>query len=35
LYTSGYDRVRARHPEDAAIEKEMAAADKQPVSGVA
>src|SRR5262245_27920533 len=29
LYTEGYDRVRARHPEDAAIEKEMAAADKK------
>jgi Fe-S cluster assembly ATP-binding protein len=28
LYTEGYDRVRARHPEDAAIEKEMAAASK-------
>jgi len=35
LYTEGYDKVRARHPEDAAIEKEMAAADKQPVGGVA
>jgi Fe-S cluster assembly ATP-binding protein len=35
LYTEGYDKVRARHPEDAAIEKEMAAADKQTVSGVA
>jgi Fe-S cluster assembly ATP-binding protein len=28
LYTEGYDHVRARHPEDAAIEKEMAAASK-------
>jgi Fe-S cluster assembly ATP-binding protein len=34
LYTEGYDKVRARHPEDAAIEKEMAA-DKKVVSGVA
>jgi Fe-S cluster assembly ATP-binding protein len=32
LYTEGYDKVRARHPEDAAIEKEMAAADKKAVS---
>src|ERR1700754_767204 len=29
LYTEGYDKVRARHPEDAAIEKEMAASDKK------
>jgi Fe-S cluster assembly ATP-binding protein len=29
LYTEGYDRVRARHPEDAAVEKEMAAASKE------
>jgi Fe-S cluster assembly ATP-binding protein len=35
LYTEGYDRVRARHPEDAAVEKEMTAAEKQVVSGVA
>ena len=35
LYTEGYDRVRARHPEDAAIEKEMAAAEKKVASGVA
>ncbi|HVT30360.1 MAG TPA: Fe-S cluster assembly ATPase SufC [Lacipirellulaceae bacterium] len=28
LYTEGYDKVRARHPEDAAVEKEMAAAEK-------
>lgn len=35
LYTEGYDKVRARHPDDAAVEKEMAAADKQVVSGVA
>ena len=25
LYTEGYDRVRARHPEDAAVEREMVA----------
>jgi Fe-S cluster assembly ATP-binding protein len=35
LYTEGYDRVRARHPEDAAVEEEMEAADKQVPSGVA
>jgi Fe-S cluster assembly ATP-binding protein len=38
LYTEGYDKVRARHPQDAAIEKVMAAADradKQVVGGVA
>jgi Fe-S cluster assembly ATP-binding protein len=35
LYTEGYDKVRARHPEDAALEKEMAASDKKTVSGVA
>jgi len=29
LYTEGYDKVRARHPEDAAVEKEMAASDKK------
>jgi Fe-S cluster assembly ATP-binding protein len=28
LYTEGYDRVRASHPEDAEVEKEMAAARK-------
>jgi len=33
LYTEGYDRVRAAHPEDAAVEKEMAANTAQ--SGVA
>jgi Fe-S cluster assembly ATP-binding protein len=33
LYTAGYDKVRARHPEDAAIEKEMAAADKKVPAG--
>jgi len=33
LYTEGYDKVRQRHPEDAAIEKEMA--EKKLVSGVA
>ncbi len=33
LYTEGYDRVRAAHPEETAIEKEMAA--KTAVSGVA
>jgi Fe-S cluster assembly ATP-binding protein len=32
LYTEGYDKVRARHPDDAAIEKEMTAADKKTVS---
>src|SRR5688572_13776859 len=35
LYTEGYDRVRARHPEDAAMEQEMAAAEKKVTSGVA
>jgi Fe-S cluster assembly ATP-binding protein len=30
LYTQGYDRIRAEHPEDAAIEKEMTANDAQP-----
>jgi Fe-S cluster assembly ATP-binding protein len=35
LYTEGYDRVRERHPEDAATEKEMAAAEKKLASGVA
>jgi Fe-S cluster assembly ATP-binding protein len=38
LYTEGYDKVRARHPEEAAVEKEMAAADKteeQVIGGVA
>src|SRR5262249_41134561 len=34
LYTEGYDKVRARHPEDAAKEKEMAVADKQVPIGV-
>src|SRR5215208_5633724 len=29
LYTEGYDKVRARHPEDAAKEKEMAVAEKK------
>jgi Fe-S cluster assembly ATP-binding protein len=33
LYTEGYDRVRAAHPEETAIEKEMAA--KTAISGVA
>jgi len=28
LYTEGYDRIRDSHPEDAAVEKEMAAARK-------
>src|SRR5918995_3091158 len=28
LYTQGYDKVRDSHPEDAAVEKEMAAASK-------
>jgi Fe-S cluster assembly ATP-binding protein len=35
LYTQGYDRVRERHPEDAVVEKEMAAAEKKLASGVA
>jgi Fe-S cluster assembly ATP-binding protein len=35
LYTEGYDRVRARHPEDAAVEKEMATADKKVPTGIA
>jgi Fe-S cluster assembly ATP-binding protein len=30
LYTEGYDRIRAEHPEDAAVEKEMTASDKLP-----
>jgi Fe-S cluster assembly ATP-binding protein len=33
LYTEGYDRIRAAHPEDAAVEKEMAA--NTTTSGVA
>lgn len=33
LYTEGYDRVRARHPEDAAVEREMAAAEKKQLAG--
>jgi Fe-S cluster assembly ATP-binding protein len=35
LYTEGYDRIRAEHPEEAAVEKEMIASDKQPVTSVA
>jgi Fe-S cluster assembly ATP-binding protein len=38
LYTEGYDRIRASHPEDAEVEKEMAAAgkmEKQTVGGAA
>jgi Fe-S cluster assembly ATP-binding protein len=37
LYTEGYDHVRARHPEDAAVEKQMAAdtAGKQVPIGAA
>jgi Fe-S cluster assembly ATP-binding protein len=35
LYTYGYDRIRAEHPEDAAVEKEMTAADKKTTAGVA
>jgi Fe-S cluster assembly ATP-binding protein len=35
LYTEGYDRVRARHPEDAAVEKEMATSDNKLVKGIA
>jgi Fe-S cluster assembly ATP-binding protein len=34
LYTEGYDRIRASHPEEAAVEKEMASAGKQPVATV-
>jgi len=34
LYTEGYDKVRARHPEDAAKEQEMAAAEKKIPAGV-
>jgi Fe-S cluster assembly ATP-binding protein len=35
LYTEGYDRIRAAHPDAAAIEKEMTAPEKKIVSGVA
>jgi Fe-S cluster assembly ATP-binding protein len=38
LYTEGYDRIRASHPEDAEVEKEMTAArktDSKLTSGVA
>jgi len=35
LYTEGYEKVRERHPEDAAKEREMAAKDKQMVGGAA
>jgi Fe-S cluster assembly ATP-binding protein len=35
LYTEGYDRIRASHPEDAEVEKEMTAAVKKVPSGVA
>jgi Fe-S cluster assembly ATP-binding protein len=35
LYTEGYDKVRERHPEDAAIEKEMSAAEKKVAAGIA
>jgi Fe-S cluster assembly ATP-binding protein len=35
LYTEGYDKVRERHPEDAAVEKEMSAAEKKVAAGVA
>jgi Fe-S cluster assembly ATP-binding protein len=34
LYTEGYDKVRQRHPEAAAVEKEMAA-EKKLTAGVA
>jgi Fe-S cluster assembly ATP-binding protein len=34
LYTEGYDKVRERHPEDAAIEKEMSAAEKKIAVGI-
>ncbi len=33
LYTDGYDRIRAAHPEEAAVEKEMAASNA--ICGVA
>jgi Fe-S cluster assembly ATP-binding protein len=33
LYTDGYDRIRAAHPEESAIEQEMAA--NTATSGVA
>src|SRR5258707_5862003 len=33
LYTEGYDKVRARHPEDAEKEKEMAVSDKKVAIG--
>jgi Fe-S cluster assembly ATP-binding protein len=35
LYTEGYDRVRAAHPEEAEVEKEMAASDKKVAASVA
>ena len=35
LYTEGYDKVRERHPEEAAIEKEMSAAEKKVAASVA
>jgi Fe-S cluster assembly ATP-binding protein len=35
LYTEGYDRIRAEHPEDAAVEKEMTASDRQTATSVA
>jgi len=34
LYTEGYDKVRERHPEDAAIEKEMTAAEKKIAAAI-
>ena len=35
LYTEGYDKVRERHPEETAIEKEMSAAGKKVAASVA
>jgi Fe-S cluster assembly ATP-binding protein len=35
LYTEGYDKVRERHPEETAIEKEMSAAEKKVAAGIA
>jgi Fe-S cluster assembly ATP-binding protein len=35
LYTEGYDRIRATHPQDAEVEKEMTAAKKEVPAGVA
>ncbi|MCC7475481.1 MAG: Fe-S cluster assembly ATPase SufC [Pirellulales bacterium] len=35
LYTEGYEKVRERHPEDAAVEKEMSSTGKTLAAGVA